>query len=245
MSYGAAITSLLFMAPIPPAAGAVRPSVGAVVEGLRFAWRRRPVLATFVVDLMAMVFGSPRSLFPAMALDVFGVGPAGVGLLSSATALGAMVAALFAGWTTRVRHQGAAVLVAVTVWGLGIAGFGLFTFSFPLACLCLAIAAGADVISAVLRSFIVQTLTPDALRGRVSSIHILVVTGGPRIGDAEAAALAAITGPATSVVTGGVLTVLGAAVLALVMPEFRRLEVRTTPDGGVDPADAADETPAA
>ena len=245
VSYGAAITSLLFMAPIPPAAGAVRPSVGAVVEGLRFAWRRRPVLATFVVDLMAMVFGSPRSLFPAMALDVFGVGPAGVGLLSSATALGAMVAALFAGWTTRVRHQGAAVLVAVTVWGLGIAGFGLFTFSFPLACLCLAIAAGADVISAVLRSFIVQALTPDALRGRVSSIHILVVTGGPRIGDAEAAALAAVTGPATSVVTGGVLTVLGAAVLALVMPEFRRLEVSATPDDGIDPADASDETSAA
>ena len=245
VSYGAAITTLLFMAPIPPAPGAVRPSVGAVVEGLRFAWRRRPVLATFVVDLMAMVFGSPRSLFPAMALDVFGVGPAGVGLLSSATALGAMVAALFAGWTTRVRRQGAAVLVAVTVWGLGITGFGLFTFSFPLACLCLAIAAGADVISAVLRSFIVQTLTPDALRGRVSSIHILVVTGGPRIGDAEAAAVAAITSPATSVVAGGVLTVLGAAVLALVMPEFRRLEVPTTPDGGVEPVGAADETPAA
>ena len=233
LSYGAAITTLLFMAPIPPSPGAVRPSITAIADGLRFAWRRRPVLATFVVDLMAMVFGSPRSLFPAMALDVFGVGPAGVGLLSSATALGAMVAALFAGWTTRVRHQGRAVLIAVTIWGLGIAGFGLFTFSFPLALLCLAIAAGADVISAVLRSFIVQTLTPDALRGRVSSIHVLVVTGGPRIGDAEAAAVAAITSPAVSVVTGGLLTVLGAAVLALVLPEFRHLEVRTTPEGEV------------
>jgi hypothetical protein len=141
-----------------------------------------------------------------------------------------MVAALFAGWTTRVRRQGLAVLVAVTVWGLGIVGFGLFTFSFPLALLCLAIASGADVFSAVLRSFIVQTLTPDALRGRVSSIHILVVTGGPRIGDAEAAAMAAITSPSTSVVAGGVLTVIGAAVLALAMPEFRDLEVRTSTD---------------
>jgi len=245
ITYGAAITTLLLMAPIPPSPGAVRPSVKAIAEGLRFAWRERPVLATFVVDLMAMVFGSPRSLFPAMALDVFGVGPAGVGLLSSATALGAMVAALFAGWTTRVRHQGRAVLAAVTVWGLGIAGFGLFTFSFPLALLCLAIASGADVISAVLRSFIVQTLTPDALRGRVSSIHVLVVTGGPRVGDAEAAAVAAITSPATSVVAGGVLTVLGAAVLALAMPEFRRLEVATMPPGGVDGTRPADETAAA
>ena len=106
LSYVAAIATLLFMAPIPPSPGAVRPSLTGIADGLRFAWRRRPVRATFVVDLMAMVFGSPRSLFPAMALDVFGVGPAGVGLLSSATALGAMVAALFAGWTTRVRHPG-------------------------------------------------------------------------------------------------------------------------------------------
>ncbi len=230
-TYGAAILALLLMHPIPPAPGAVRPSVRAIVDGLRFAWRRRPLLATFVVDLMAMFFGSPRSLFPAMALDVFGVGAAGVGLFSSATALGAMIAALFAGWTTRVRRQGVAVLLAVTIWGLGIAGFGLFTFSFPLALLCLAIASGADVISAVLRSFIVQTLTPDALRGRVSSIHVLVVTAGPRVGDAEAAAVAAITNPATSVVAGGLATVIGAGLLALVMPEFRRLEVHATPDG--------------
>jgi MFS family permease len=234
VSYGAAIAALLLMAPIPPSAGAVRPSIAAIREGLRFAWRRRPVLGTFVVDLMAMVFGSPRSLFPAMALDVFGVGAAGMGLMTSATALGAMVAALFAGWTTRVEHQGRAVLIAVTVWGIGITGFGLATFSFPLALLCLAIAAGADVISAVLRSFIVQVLTPDALRGRVSSIHILVVTGGPRFGDAESAAVAAITSPTTSVVAGGLLTVVGAAVLAVLMPDFRDLAVRTTPDGGVE-----------
>ena len=237
VTYVAAIVALLLMAPIPPAPNAVRPSLAAIAEGLRFARRRRPVLATFLVDLMAMVFGSPRSLVPAMALDVFGVGAAGVGLLSSATALGAMVAALFAGWTTGVRRQGLAVLAAVTVWGLGIVGFGLFTFSFPLALLCLAIASGADVISAVLRSFIVQTLTPDALRGRVSSIHILVVTGGPRIGDAEAAAVAALTSPATSVVAGGVLTVIGAAVLAFAMPEFRNLEVRTTPAADGAPTD--------
>ncbi len=226
ITYGAAITALLLMRPIPPAPGAVRPSVAAVVEGLRFARRRRPVLGTFVVDLVAMVFGSPRSLFPAMALDVFKVGPVGLGLFSSAIALGAMIGALFTGWTTGIRRPGRAVLVAVAVWGFGIAGFGLFTFSFPLAVLCLAIAAAADVVSAVLRSFMVQSLTPDALRGRVSSIHILVVTGGPRIGDAEAAAVAALAGPALSVVSGGILTMLGVGVLALVMPEFARVDMR-------------------
>ena len=226
VTYGAAITALLLMRPIPPAANAVRPSIAAVVEGLRFARRRRPVLGTFIVDFVAMVFGSPRSLFPAMALDVFKVGPVGLGLFSSAIALGAMVGALFSGWTTGIRRPGRAVLVAVAVWGLGIAGFGLSTFSFPLALLCLAIAAAADVVSAVLRSFMVQALTPDALRGRVSSIHILVVTGGPRIGDAEAAAVAALAGPAMSVVSGGILTVIGVGVLALVMPEFARVDMR-------------------
>ena len=226
VTYGAAITALLLMRPIPPAANAVRPSIAAVVEGLRFARRRRPVLGTFIVDFVAMVFGSPRSLFPAMALDVFKVGPVGLGLFSSAIALGAMVGALFSGWTTGIRRPGRAVLVAVAVWGLGIAGFGLSTFSFPLALLCLAIAAAADVVSAVLRSFMVQALTPDALRGRVSSIHILVVTGGPRIGDAEAAAVAALAGPAVSVVSGGILTVIGVGVLALVMPEFARVDMR-------------------
>lgn len=101
-----------------------------------------------------------------------------------------------------------------------------FTFSFPLALLCLAIAAAADVVSAVLRSFLVQSRTPDALRGRVSSIHILVVTGGPRIGDAEAAAVAAVAGPVVSVVSGGVLTVVGVGLVALLMPEFARVDMR-------------------
>ena len=126
-----------------------------------------------------------------------------------------------------MRRPGLAVLIAVAVWGLGIVGFGLSTFSFPLALLFLAIAAGADVISAVLRSSIVQILTPDALRGRVSSIHILIVTGGPRIGDAEASAVAAVIGTEASVVSGGLLTLAGLAVINFAMPEFARLDMRT------------------
>jgi MFS family permease len=182
-------------------------------------------MATFLVDINAMVFGSPRSLFPALALDVFRVGPAGVGLMSSAVGLGAFLAVIFSGWTTRVRRPGRAVLIAVAAWSLGIAGFGLATFSFPLALLFLAIAAGADVISAVLRSAIVHLITPDALRGRVSSIHILVVTGGPRIGDAEASAVAALMGTQFSVVSGGILSLVGLGAVALAMPEFGRLDM--------------------
>ena len=238
VTYGAAIIAVLMISPIPPAPGAVRPSLRSVAEGLRYARRRREVLATFLVDVNAMVFGSPRSLFPALALDVFRVGPAGVGLMASAVGLGAFLAAAFSGWTTRVRRPGRAVLVAVAVWSLGIVGFGLATFSFPLALLFLAIAAGADVISAVLRSAIVQILTPDALRGRVSSIHILVVTGGPRIGDAEASAVAALAGTQFSVVSGGILSLIGLGAVALAMPEFDRLDMaRAAAVTAVDEAD--------
>ena len=226
VTFGAAIVALLLIRPIPPAPGALRPSLHGVLEGLRFARRRREVLATFVVDFSAMVFGSPRSLFPALALNVFKVGPAGVGLMSAAVGLGALIGALFSGWTATVRRPGRAVLGAVAVWGIGITAFGLCTFSFPLALAFLALAAGADVISAVLRSSIVQILTPDELRGRVSSIHILVVTGGPRIGDAEASVVAAAFGTQVSVVSGGLLTLASVGIIALAMPEFGRLDMR-------------------
>ena len=226
VTFVAAIVAVLMIRPIPPAPGATRPSIGAIVEGLRFARRRRPVLTTFIVDINAMVFGSPRTLFPPLALEVFRVGPAGVGFMSSAVGAGAFIAAVFSGWTSHVRRPGLAVLIAVGAWSIGIVGFGLSTFSFPLALLFLGIAAGADVFSAVLRSSIVQLLTPDSLRGRVSSIHILVVTGGPRIGDAEASAVAAVIGPQWSAVSGGLLSLVGVALIALAMPEFRRLDMR-------------------
>ena len=226
MTFASVIVALLLMSPIPPTPGAPHPSVAAVMEGLRFARRRREVLATFVVDLNAMVFGWPSSLFPALAIDVFMVGAAGVGLMWSAIGFGAMLGALFSGWTTTVRRPGRAVLIAVAVWALGIIGFGLATFSFPLALGFLALSAGADVISAVLRSSIVQTLTPDSLRGRVSSIHILVVTAGPEVGNAEATVVASIIGTQAAVVSGGLLTLAGLGVIALAMPEFSRLDMR-------------------
>ena len=247
ITFGAAITAVLMIQPIPPHPSAVRPSLRAVADGLRFARRRRPVLATFIVDINAMVFGSPRSLFAPLALDVFHVGAAGVGLMSAAAGLGAFVASVLSGWTAHVRRPGLAVLVAVGFWSIGIVGFGLATFSFPLALLCLAVAAGADVFSAVLRSSIVQLLTPDALRGRVSSIHTLVVTGGPRIGDAEASAAAALLGTQLSVVTGGLLSLVGVVLLRFAMPEFARLDMAeaTTAAAHEEADDAARDARAA
>jgi MFS family permease len=167
-----------------------------------------------------MVFGMPTSLFPVLALDVFQTGAAGFGLMAAAPAAGAFLGALFSGWVKSVRQTGRAILVAVLAWGLAITAFGLVTVSFPLALLCLAIAGAADVFSAVFRSSLVQLETPDNLRGRVTSIHILVVTSGPRLGDIEAAVVAAITTPQFAVVSGGLLCIAGVGVVARRFPEL-------------------------
>lgn len=209
LTFAAAIVALVVIAPIPPHPEAARPGVAAVMEGLRFARRRRIVLASFAVDLDAMIFGMPSALFPQLALTVFGVGQAGYGLLTAAPAVGALVGSALTGWVGRIRHPGRGVVIAVAAWGLAIVAFGCLTASFPLALLCLALAGGADVISAVLRNQIVQLETPDQLRGRLMSIHTLVVTSGPRLGDAEAATVAALAGPVVSVVSGGLLCLAG------------------------------------
>ncbi len=220
VTFAASLVAILAIAPLPPLGVVVRPGLEAVREGLRFAARRRVILSTFVIDLDAMVFGMPTALFPVLALDVFRTGPAGLGLLAAAPAVGAFLGALLSGWVSTVRRTGRAVVVAVIIWGLAIVAFGLSTFSFALALVFLAIAGAADVVSAVFRSTIVQLETPDELRGRVTAIHILAVTSGPRIGDIEAAGVAAFIGAQASVVSGGALCVLGVAAVVRAFPEL-------------------------
>jgi MFS family permease len=222
VTFAASLAALVSIGPIPPAADARRPSLAGIREGLSFATRRRIIMSTFVIDLNAMIFGMPLALFPALALDVFKVGPAGVGFLAAAPALGAVIGALLSGWIPRVRRVGRGVIVAVTVWGLAIAAFGLATFSFPLALGFLAIAGAADSISAVFRNIVIQFETPDALRGRVTSIHSMVVTSGPQLGDMEAASVAAVVGSQLSVVSGGLACVVGVIAVARHFPELDR-----------------------
>ena len=219
-TFTASLVALLMIAPIPPHPDARRPSLRSIAEGLRFARDRRIIMATLALDLDAMVFGMPSSLFPQLALTVFNTGAAGYGLLNAAPAIGAFVGAALSGWVGRVRRPGRGVVVAVAGWGAAILAFGLLTAVFPLALVCLAFAGGADVVSAVLRNSIVQLATPDRLRGRLSSIYMLVVTSGPRIGDAEAAAVAAVAGPQFSVVSGGVLCLLGLIAVVRFFPQL-------------------------
>jgi MFS family permease len=217
------LASLLALAlrPLPPGAGAAHAGVASVMEGFRFLRGRRALQGTFLIDLNAMVFGMPRALFPALGTELFGGGPGTVGLLYAAPGAGALLGALTAGWVGGVRRQGRAVLVAVTVWGAAITVFGLVSW-LPLALALLAVAGAADVVSAVFRNAILQLTVPDGLRGRLAAIHIAVVTGGPRLGDAEAGAVAALTSPQVSVVTGGLACLAGVALLAWRIPELDR-----------------------
>jgi hypothetical protein len=179
------------------------------------------ISAIFLIDLSAMIFGMPRAVFPALAIRYFHGGAGVLGLLTAAPAVGALLGALSTGWVRHVRRQGRAVIAAVAVWGLGITFAGLALFSLPLTLVLLGIAGAADVISAVFRGTMLLENTPDVLRGRLSALQIMVVTGGPRIGDVEAGAVATFVGAPASVVIGGVGCLLGTAVVAARYREFR------------------------
>lgn len=228
VTYVAMLAAAIAIAPVPPerlegSATGWR----AVREGFAYVRGRAVLKAAFGIDVIAMVFGMPRALFPILAVTQFHRGPAMVGLLFAAPAVGAVLGALTAGWVKHVRHQGMAVVWAVVVWGAGIAAFGLVS-NLWLGLVLLALAGAADVISAVFRSTILQLSVPDSLRGRVSQIHILVVTGGPRLGDLEAGMVASAFSPVVSVVSGGLLCVAGAALLAVLVPSFRRYHAGET-----------------
>ena len=219
-TFGASFVAVAGIAPLPPLGQVARPGIAAIREGLSFAWRRRAIAAIFAIDLDAMIFGMPTSLFPVLALGVYHGGAAEVGLLNAAPAAGALVGAALSGWISGIRRPGRATIIAVIGWGLAITAFGLVPFSFALALLFLAIAGAADVLSAVFRSTIVQFETPDSLRGRVTAIHMLVVTSGPRMGDLEAAVVATLVGAQASVVSGGLLCLAGVAAVARLFPEL-------------------------
>ena len=204
---------------LKPEGGGQRFGWDSIKEGFRFLKERRILQANFVIDINAMVFGMPQALFPVIGTEVLGGDASTVGLLYAAPGAGALLGAMTSGWVGAVRRHGRAVVVAVIVWGAAIAAFGLVT-SLWLALGLLALAGAADVVSAVFRTTILQLAVPDRLRGRLSSIQIAVVAGGPRLGDFEAGAVASVTSPQFSVVSGGLACILGALFIARKVPEY-------------------------
>jgi MFS family permease len=221
VSFSAAIIALLMMAPMVPEGGGTKASRSSILEGLHFLKGRRAVQGTFVIDINAMVFGMPRALFPAIGQTVFGGTAATVGLLYAAPGFGAFVGVIFSGWLRNIDKSGRGVLYAVLAWGAAIALFGLVPW-LVLALAFLAIAGAADMVSAVFRNSVLQLSVPDRLRGRLSSIHIAVVTGGPRLGDLESGAVAALTNPTFAVVSGGLACMAGVGIIAKLLPELGR-----------------------
>ncbi|MFE7194600.1 MFS transporter [Kitasatospora sp. NPDC057541] len=196
-----------------------------VLDGLRFL-RDQPNLRTsFLADLAAMIFGMPRALFPALAVTFYGGDARTVGLLAAAPAVGALTGALFSGWVGRINRQGAAVLAAVIAWGLAIAAFGLVR-NLWLGLLLLAAAGCADTISMIFRNTMMQVAAPDEMRGRLQGVFIVIVAGGPRLGDFESGAVASLTSPAVSVVSGGLACVAAILLLAARRPAFLRYDAR-------------------
>ena len=222
--FAVALLAILRVRPMPPAGGgATRSGWAAVREGLAFARSTPVLLSTFVIDLNAMIFGMPRALFPALAVSTYHVGPGGLGLMYAAPGAGALIGAAASGWVGAVRRQGLGVIVSVVSWGAAIVAFGLVPHDrFPLALILLAAAGWADVISAVFRNTILQLVAPDAMRGRLSALHIAVVTSGPRLGDVEAGAVAAATSVRFAVVSGGLACIAGVGVLHAVSPVLAR-----------------------
>ena len=190
-----------------------------IAEGLRFVRGNEALKGSFAIDLLAMTFGMPRALFPVLAISVYGAGATGTGILFAAVSAGATVAAVTTRWLDHARRLGVVVLGAVAVWGLAIAAAGLMPSLWPAAAM-LAVAGAADTVSAVCRGVINQSVTVDAMRGRMSSVFSMVVTSGPRLGDIESGVMAALTSVRFSVVSGGVACVASVVVVAAAYPKL-------------------------
>lgn len=236
----ATLSAVVRLPPLPVAGVSGRPpGLRSVVEGIAYL-RTQPVLMmSFVVDLVAMVFGMPRALFPQIAHESF-AGPEEGGLvfalLFAGIPAGAVLGGVFSGWVSLVGRQGLAVIWCIVVWGLAMVGFGLAVGVaeavggaahgwLVVAVLMLVVGGAADMASAAFRTSMLQSAAADQVRGRLQGIFIVVVAGGPRIADVAHGATAAVVGTAAAAAGGGVLVVVGTVVAALAVPSFVRYRI--------------------
>lgn len=223
---------------LPPTGEARRAGLSTVVDGFRYLTGQRILLASFVVDIIAMVFGMPRALFPQIAHETFGdpaEGGVALGLLFAAISAGAVLGGVFSGWVPRIRRQGLAVIWCIVAWGLAMVGFGVAVglaghwFGIGvwlwIAVAFLAFGGAVDMISAALRTAMLLNVSTDEMRGRLQGVFIVVVAGGPRIGDVAHGFAAASLGTAVAAAGGGVLVVVGVVLAALAFPAFVRYRV--------------------
>jgi ENTS family enterobactin (siderophore) exporter len=238
VSFAFAFWALLQLPAMPPRQHAGPAGLRSVVEGFRFLGTRPNLRMTFVIDLVAMIFAQPRALLPAIGALMIGGGEATVGVLLASMAVGAFLAGLFSGPLGGVRRQGTAVVWSVMGWGASVGAFGLVvvlaghtgdgdvTVWLLPAALCCALAGIADSVSAVFRTTVLQASTPDHLRGRLQGVFVVVVAGGPRIGDMLAGGATKLVNEGWVLLLGGVLCIGVAWTVARLQSGFLRYDAR-------------------
>ena len=246
VTFLAALYAVWRLPSLPPQRGEAAPASGtrwglaSVVEGLRFLGSRPNLRMTFLADIVAMTTAFPRALLPAIGAVVLGGGEAAVGVLLAAMAAGAFLAGLFSAPFTRLHAQGWGVYVSILVWGAAVAAFGgvvwwaqslpdgdpRLTLAFALAALCMAVGGAADSLSGVFRGSILQSATPDHLRGRLQGVFVVVVAGGPRLGELITGGASVGLGEGPTLLAGGVLCMLGVSALMRWQPGFLRYDAR-------------------
>jgi MFS family permease len=198
-------------------------TLASVMEGVRFMKRSKLMLSTSLLDFFASFFGSATSLLPIFAVDILHVDARGLGLLYAATSAGAVIAGVSLASLRGLHHYGRVIVIAVMIYGLATIGFGL-SHSFYLSLVFLAVVGGSDMVSTILRNNIRQTITPPNMRGRMTGINVLFAQGGPKLGDAEAGFLAALTSAPFSVVLGGIGTIVATLIIMRITPRLQKVK---------------------
>jgi len=222
-SFLAVIGALLAMRHRAPGRSGTVVGLSAVAEGLRFLRGAPLIRSTMLLDFVATFFGGSMLLMPIFADQLLGVGPRGLGLLYAAQPVGAALTGLVLSSRGLPRRQGRAMLISVAAYGAAVAVFGV-SRSFALSIVALAASGAADTVSMVIRQTLRQLLTPDALRGRMTSINMIFFAGGPQLGEVEAGAVARAFGARVSVASGGLLCVAAVALTTLLAPSLRDYE---------------------
>jgi MFS family permease len=221
VSYGASLTAALLLPRLPPAAGGTPTSFRSVMDGLRFLRSEQLLMATFGIDLVAMTFGMPKAVFPALGIRFFHGGAGTVGLLFAAPGAGALLGSLLSGWTGRVRSQARALVFCMFGWGGAIVVFGLVNVLW-VGLVLLGIAGASDVFGTVFRVSILQRQTPDHLQGRLSGTFFAAAVAGNRLGDGESGFAAALGGAQFAVWSGGLACLIGTLLVTWRVPSLWR-----------------------
>lgn len=220
ISFLVALISLSLMQHIPSVEIKKRePILISLKQGFQYAASRQELIGTYLVDFVAMVFGMPMALFPAIAQTYFS-GAKVLGMLYAAPAVGAVLSSFVSGWTKRIQRQGVAIAIAASIWGIAIILFGIFRHHLLLTLFFLACAGAADAISSIFRLTLWNESIPSHLRGRLSSLEIISYLSGPRLGDAEAGLVAAAFGIPFSIISGGILCIVSVAACCYWLPKF-------------------------